>query len=132
MGNLAYDGSALRISRAARKSAVSKPFVKLVVNRCQNCSRVVVAPLGHPQAPKPKRASQLPEQSALLPRHVELRPKTIFRRRDGPTGCVLKQQLAFDAQQFGIIIPLPGAVRTRQCLINRYECLAEPSAMAAA
>jgi hypothetical protein len=26
MGNLAYDGSALRTSRAARKSAVSKPF----------------------------------------------------------------------------------------------------------
>jgi hypothetical protein len=67
-----------------------------------------------------------------LPRHVERRAKAIFCRRDGPTGCVLKQQLAFDAQQFRIIIPLPVAVRTRQCLIDRYERLANPSAMAAA
>jgi hypothetical protein len=60
------------------------------------------------------------------------RAKAIFRRRDEPTGCVLKQQLAFDAQRFGKTIPLPVAVLTRQYLIDPYECLADPSAMAAA
>jgi hypothetical protein len=58
--------------------------------------------------------------------------KIAARRRDGPTSCVLKQQLAFDAQQFGIIVPLPATVHARLCLIDHYEYLADPSTMAAA
>ena len=65
-------------------------FGEPIINRCQRCSRLVLATLAHPQTGNAEGDPQLPKQSALLAGHLGRLVKAIFGRQSELIGRLLE------------------------------------------
>ena len=114
----------------------SKAFCEPIVDGRQYSSRLVMSTLGHMPARETQRSAQLQGESPLSPGQAECGRKALLRAGPRPTNRLPKQQLTFEAQQFGIVGALSPTVGTRQPLSTAARASAtcpssaRPSAMA--
>ncbi len=114
------------MARAACKSAVAKPSVNSIINRCERYSRLVVATLARPQTGNAEGNANLPEQGLLLAGHFAGPIEAIFGRLDGLTGGLLAQKFAFDAEQLRDIPPVLVLAGGDHRVFQGAERLVEP------
>ena len=91
-----------------------EPLGEAVVNQLENFHRVGGTPLTAQKPGKAESDPQLPEQGALLARHLSRSSKAICRCLNGLIRGLPQQHLALDAEQFGdipllAVFPSPAA-----------------------
>src|SRR5271156_6283223 len=91
-----------------------EPLGEAVVNQLENFHRVGGTPLTAQKPGKAESAPQLPEQGALLARHLSRSSKAICRCLNHLVRGLPQQHLALDAEQFGdipllAVFPSPAA-----------------------